>query len=139
MAADTCRVVLIGRLTRDPELKTAGGSQVLEGRVAWSRREKRGDQWDDVSNFIDVTLGWNNRAEALAKMLVKGSRIAVDGRLRWREYEAKDGSKRQVIDVAADDVQLLDTRAESQQRPAGSDMPVDNPTPTVDDDETIPF
>lgn len=146
MAADTNTVVLVGRLTADPELRDAGSAKVLSGRLAFTRREKKGEEWVDVSNFIDVTLAWNKSAEALHKYLSKGSRLAITGEIRWREWEAKDGTKRQTIDIHADQggVQMLDTKAESEARqqakPSGSDMPVDQPAQQkMDDDDSVPF
>lgn len=137
MAADTNIVVLTGRLTRDPEMRmTAGGASVLTGRLAFTRREKQGDQWGDVSNYVDVTLGWNKRAEALDNMLSKGSMIAVTGELRYREWE-KDGQKRNALDIDCREVQLLDRKgdgpsANTSRKPAGNDLP-------ADDDDSVPF
>jgi len=137
MAADLCTVALVGRLTRDPELRSVGDTSVLSGRLAWTRREKRGTEWEDVSNFIDVTLAWGSRADGLAKYLAKGSRIGVTGSLRWREWQTKDGDKRQTIEVDARDVQMLDGKREDA--PHRPDMPVSNPTPASADDDSIPF
>lgn len=135
MAADTNIVVLTGRLTRDPELRQAGSAQVLSGRLAFTRREKQGEEWGDVSNYVDVTLGWNKRATALAGMLTKGSMIAVTGELRYREWE-KEGQKRNALDVDCREVQLLDRKGD---RPApASDMPVSAPAAPVADDD-VPF
>ena len=73
-------------------------------RLAFSSRSKRGDSWEDVSNYCDVTLF--NR-EGLAQYLTKGTRIGVAGRLSYREWEGENG-KRSVLEVVANDVQLLD-------------------------------
>lgn len=138
MAADTNNLTLVGRLTRDPELRSVGDTSVLGGRLAFTRREKRGGEWSDVSGFIDVTLAWGNRAEALAKYLAKGSRIAITGEIRWREYE-KDGATRQVIDVSAREVQMLDSKSDGERR-SESDMPAKAPAAeSSDDDSDVPF
>lgn len=134
MPADHNVVALVGRLTRDPEQRNVGETTVLAGRLAFTRREKRGDEWGDASNYVDVTLGWGNRADTLARMLTKGSRIAITGSLRWREWETKDGDKRQTIDVDARDVQLLNSKDETdalRSSGGGPDMPVDDPGPRV--------
>ena len=138
MAQDTNVIVLVGRLTRDPEMRQVGAdNQVLSGRLAFTRREKVGGEWEDKSNYVDVTLGWNRRAEALAKLLGKGSRIGVTGELRYREWE-KDGQKRNALDIEAREVQLLDAKGDRPAASTGSDMPADPvPTPTADDD--VPF
>lgn len=108
MAQDLNSVSLTCRLTRDPELRhTAGGAAVCNMRVAWTNREKSGGDWGDHSNYIDVTV-WGNQGESVAQHLSKGRRIAIDGRLRWREWEANDGSKRQTIEITADQVVFLD-------------------------------
>ena len=96
------RVNITGNLTRDPELKsTAGGTQVLRFGVAVNDRVKnqQTDKWEDRPNFVDcVTFG--RRAEALANILTKGMKVAVEGRLRYSSWEAQDGSKRSKLEVA---------------------------------------
>ena len=116
MGADLNSVSLTCRLTRDPELRhTAGGTAVCNMRVAWTDREKQGGDWGDRSNFIDVTV-WGKQGESAAQYLAKGRRIAIDGRLRWREWEANDGSKRQTIEITADQVVFLDYAEDGQSR-----------------------
>ncbi len=112
--SDINRVVLTGRLTKDPELKALpDGTPVLSMRLAFSSRKRDAQgQWGDVSNFIDVSL-IGTRAESLSRLLEKGRLIGVDGRLRWREWESQDGGKRQTIDVSADNIELLGGRSES--------------------------
>lgn len=113
MAADLNRVTLIGRLTRDGELRqTAGGTTVASIRLAVTSRAKQGQEWVDQPNYFDVKL-FGRQAEALDKWLLKGMRVGVDGRLSWREWDAKDGSRRQTIEVIADTIQLL---GDGQQR-----------------------
>lgn len=98
-------MALVGRLTRDVEARqTAGGTSVLNMRLAFTSRTKRGDSWEDASNYCDVVLF--NR-ENLAQYLTKGARIGVAGRLSYREWEG-DSGKRSVLEVVANDVQLLD-------------------------------
>lgn len=136
-------IALVGNLTRDPELRSAGGTSVLSGRLAFSRREKRAGEWTDVPGFVDVTLGWGNRADSLERILRKGSRIGVTGELRYREWETADGQKRSTLEVDGRDVMLLDARAEGAtpgprrsndigETPRGSGSP-------ADDGSDIPF
>ena len=111
------RVNITGNLTRDPELKsTAGGTQVLRFGVAVNDRVKnqQTDKWEDRPNFVDcVTFG--RRAEALANILTKGMKVAVEGRLRYSSWEAQDGSKRSKLEVACDDVEFMSLRDGGQQ------------------------
>ncbi len=113
MAADLNRVTLIGRLTRDPELRhTGGGTAVCSIRLAVSSRQRdESGNWDDKSNFFDVTV-FGRQAESASNYLSKGRRIGVDGRLSWREWTAQDGSKRQNVEVVANDIFFLDSRNE---------------------------
>lgn len=113
MAADLNRVTLVGRLTRDPELRqTAGGTSVCSMRIAVTSRTNRGGEWSDQSNYFDVTV-FGRQAETAETYLSKGRRIGVDGRLSWREWQAQDGSKRQSVEVIANDIFFLDSRGDS--------------------------
>lgn len=106
------RVILVGNLTRDPELRNLpSGMAVLSIRLAVNTRRKDGQsgEWMDEPNYFNVTI-FGNRGEALSRFLSRGSRIGVDGRLRWREWQDKDGNKRESIEIVADDVQMLDSR-----------------------------
>ena len=113
MPADLNRVTLVGRLTRDPELRhTQGGDPVCSIRLAVSSRARdEGGNWGDRSNYFDITV-FGRQAETASTYLAKGRRIGVDGRLSWREWQAQDGSKRQSVEVIANDVFFLDSRAD---------------------------
>jgi single-strand DNA-binding protein len=101
------RVVITGNLTRDPELRSLpSGTAVCDLRVAVNTRRKDGEEWVDKPNFFDVTV-FGGQGEAVAQHLTKGRGVAVDGRLEWREWETKDGDKRQAVDIIADSVQFL--------------------------------
>jgi single-strand DNA-binding protein len=104
-------VVITGNLTRDPELRhTGGGTPVCELRVAVNSRRKEGQEWVDKPNYFDVTV-WGAQGENCANYLSKGRPVAVEGRLDWREWEAKDGSgKRQAVSIIANSVQFLGSR-----------------------------
>jgi single-strand DNA-binding protein len=104
--ADINHVVLVGRLTRDAELKyTANGQAVCKFSVAVNRRRKSGDQWVDEANFFDVVL-WGRQGEALNQYLVKGKVVGVDGELRQDRWE-QDGQNRSRVEIVAANIQLL--------------------------------
>ena len=132
-ATNINRVVLTGNLTRDPELRSLpSGMSVCSLRVACNTRRKGADgQWADKPNYFDVTV-WGAQGENCARFLSKGRPIAVDGRLEWREWEAKDGSgTRQSIDIIADSVQFLGGRDDGEGGGSNgftprSDVPVDS-------------
>jgi single-strand DNA-binding protein len=125
-------VVITGNLTRDPELRhTGGGTAVCDLRVAVNSRRKEGQEWVDKPNYFDVTV-WGAQGENCANYLSKGRPVAVEGRLEWREWEAKDGSgKRQAVSIVANSVQFLGSRDGSGGQNGGggftpsSDVPAD--------------
>ena len=111
-ATNINRVVMTGNLTRDPELRSLpSGMSVCSLRIACNtRRKNQGGEWEDKPNYFDVTV-WGAQGENCARYLSKGRPVAIDGRLEWREYEARDGSgKRQATDIIADSVQFLGGR-----------------------------
>ena len=102
------RVVISGNLTRDPELRqTAGGLPVLGFSVAVNDRRKNPQtgEWEDVTNFVDCTM-FGARAASVARFLGKGSKVAIDGKLRYSSWE-KDGQKRSKLEVIVDDIEFL--------------------------------
>jgi single-strand DNA-binding protein len=114
VAASNINVVVItGNLTQDPELRhTGGGTAVCELRVAVNSRRKDGatGEWVDKPNYFNVTV-WGAQGENCATYLSKGRPVAVEGRLDWREWEAKDGGgKRQAVQIVANSVQFLGSR-----------------------------
>jgi single-strand DNA-binding protein len=103
---DLNHVVLIGRLTRDSELKyTANGQAVCKFSIAVNRRKKNGDQWVDEPNFFDIVL-WGRQGETLNQYLVKGKLVGVDGELRQDRWE-QDGQNRSKVEIIANNIQLL--------------------------------
>lgn len=151
MAGDINHVVLVGRLTRDPELRNlpSGGGVLSLGLAVNGRQKDDGGNWIDKPNFFDVKV-FGNQAEMLANNLAKGRRIGVDGRLDWQSWEASDGSgKRSKVEVIANTVQFLDSKNDGDfgggsagggnqfvPQGAGSGQ-ADFPLQPVDDD--IPF
>jgi len=143
MAANINRVVLVGNLTKDPELRhTGGGTPVCSLRIAVNgRRRDESGQWADKPNYFSVSV-FGNQAESCAQYLSKGRPVAIDGRLEWREWE-KDGIKREAVEIVADSVQFLGSRGDgeggpsgNQFVPAGASEGADFPAATDDD---IPF
>jgi len=134
------RVVLTGNLTRDAELKqTSGGMAIVKMRLAVNDRRKVNDQWTDVVNYVDVTM-FGSRGEALSRFLVKGKSIAVEGKLRWHEWESQAGEKRSALEVIADDIELLGGRGDSAGPRAVTESSfADEAGPDVPDGEDIPF
>ena len=135
MAASNVNVVVVtGNLTRDPELRhTGGGTAVCDLRVAVnSRRKDQSGNWVDKPNYFDVTV-WGAQGENCANYLSKGRPVAIEGRLDWREWEAKDGGKRQAVQIVANSVQFLGSRSDNPNGGGGggngfkaqSDVPAD--------------
>ncbi len=131
------KVLLIGNLTRDPDLRyTAAGTAVANLRLAVNRTfVVQGDKREETL-FIDV-VARGKQAEACGEYLAKGSAIFVDGRLQSREYEVKDGGKRTVIEVVADTVQFL-TRKPGVPPAAGAGSEIDAGS-AAGADEDVPF
>jgi len=104
--ADINHVVLVGRLTRDAELKyTASGQAVCKFSIAVNRRRKNGDQWEDEANYFDVVL-WGRQGEAVNQYLLKGKSVGVDGELRQDRWQ-QDGQNRSKVEIVANNIQLL--------------------------------
>lgn len=102
------RVVLVGRIVRDPELRrTSSGASVTSFTVAIDNRTATGGE--KTTSFIPCTC-WNKTAENVAKYCVKGSLVGIDGRISQRNYEDKNGAKRSVVEVVAENVQFLEKK-----------------------------
>lgn len=153
------RVILMGNLTRDPELRyTPGGTPVAEvGLAVNDRRKNANGEWIEETTFVDVTL-WSRTAEVASEYLSKGSPVLIEGRLRLESWEGNDGQKRSKLRVVAERMQMLGRAsggggeaAPSRQggRPARSagPPPRDDAPPPMDDygppggpsDDEIPF
>jgi single-strand DNA-binding protein len=104
--ADVNHVIIIGRITRDVELKTtSGGMAIANLSLAVNRRIKKGEQWTEEVSFFEVTL-WGKTAEGLSKYLLKGKQIAVEGELKQERWQ-NDGQSRSKVVINASNVQLL--------------------------------
>ena len=106
------RVMVSGNLTRDPELRqTAGGMSVLSFGIAVNDRRKNSStgEWEDYPNFLDCTL-FGARADGLAKILTKGAKVAIDGKLRWSQWE-REGQKRSKVEIIVDSLDFMSQRS----------------------------
>jgi len=143
--ANINRVVVAGNLTRDPELRQLpGGGSVCKIRLAVNTRVKDRDsgQWGDKPNYFDVTV-WGAQGESCSRFLSKGSGLLVDGRLDWREWDAQDGTKRQAVEIIAENTQFIGGRGEGTGDRADAYAPAaagagSSSAPAADDDD-IPF
>ena len=109
------RVVISGNLTRDPDLRsTASGMPVLGFGVAVNDRRKNQQtgEWEDYPNFIDCTM-FGARAQSVSRFLSKGSKVAIEGKLRWSQWE-RDGQKRSKIEVIVDEIEFMSQRQQGQ-------------------------
>jgi single-strand DNA-binding protein len=134
--ADLNSVSFSARVTMPPELRTTKtGTPLVNLRVVINDAVRDEDgSWTQKPNFVNVTVFGPN-AENLSRSLTKGSRIAVDGRLSWREWTTDSGSKGQALDVVANNVHYLDTKAEADAR-----RTADTSAPAPGDaTEDIPF
>lgn len=117
------RVVISGNLTRDPELRsTAGGMAVMSMGVAVNdrRRNQQTGEWEDYPNFVDCTM-FGARAESLSAHLAKGTKVCIEGKLRWSQWE-RDGQKRSKLEVVVDDIEFMSSRNAAAQ-PASPSQP----------------
>lgn len=119
------RVNISGNLTRDSELRSANnGTAILNFSVAVNDRRKNSQtgEWEDVPNYVDCVV-FGTRANALHRMLKKGTKVAIEGKLRWSSWE-KDGQRRSKLEVIVDELELMN--APKQAAPADAyddDMP----------------
>nr|DAV61307.1 MAG TPA: Single strand binding protein [Caudoviricetes sp.] len=110
------RVNITGNLTRDPELRaTAGGTQMLAFGVAVNDRRKNPQTgaWEDVPNFVDCIV-FGSRAEAVSRFISKGSKVAIEGKLRYSSWENKEGQRRSKLEVIVDEIEFM-SRSNGQQ------------------------
>jgi len=142
------RVVISGNLTRDAELRrTQSSMAILNMGVAVNdrRRNNQTGEWEDYANFVDCTM-FGARAEAIANYLSKGTKVAIEGKLRWSQWE-RDGEKRSKLEVVVDEIEFMSNRNQDggfqggyqggyQQAPATA--PVIDASASVYDDD-IPF
>ena len=138
------KVILVGRMAKDPELKqTSTGNVVGNFAVAVDRRFKRDGQ--PAADFFNV-VAWNKPAELINQYLHKGDRIALNGRLQTRSYDAKDGSKRYITEVVLEEFDFIGSKSDHQQESkpqAKSDyqstLTADSSFNMMVEDDSLPF
>lgn len=129
------KVVLMGRFTKDPELRaTAGGVSVSSFALAVDR-DYSGQNGEKETDFIDC-VAWKGTAEFVSKYFKKGSMAVVEGRLQIRPYETTDGQKRRAAEVNVNNIYFGESKREQSETPA-ADLP--SPVSSVGDDEDLPF
>lgn len=113
MAKSYNQVVIMGNLTRDPELRqTPNGQSVVSFALALNRSYKVGEEWQEETTYVDVTA-WGKQAEQVSETLHKGSPVLVNGRLQSRSWE-KDGQKHSKLEVVAQDVTFLEREPKAE-------------------------
>jgi single-strand DNA-binding protein len=129
-------VILLGNLTRDPEVRyTPSGTPVATLGLAVNNRMKQGDEWKDDPCFIDVVV-FGKQAESCGEYLSKGQPVLVEGRLRYRTWEGQDGQKRSKHEVSAFRVQFM---PKGGRAPGGGGSPGDMGESEPMDDDDVPF
>jgi len=138
MAASLNKVILIGNLTADPELRyTPSGTARTRFSIAVNRQYKDASgQLQEEVTFVPIVT-WGSQAENCANYLSKGRSVAVEGRLRIDSFENAEGERRKVVEVVANSVQFLGGPARSGGSPGGDRT--QDPTPTAPSDEEVPF
>ena len=127
------KVLISGNLTREPELRaTPSGMEVLQFGIAVNDRHKNNQtgQWEDYPNFVDCVM-FGKRAASLSQYLRKGSKVAIEGKLRWSSWEDRNGGgKRSKLEVVVDEIELMSQRQDGyqqqgyqQQRPQRQQQP----------------
>jgi single-strand DNA-binding protein len=132
------RIILIGRLTRDPELRyVPNGAPVASFTLAVDRpfRDQQGNRETD---FIDI-VAWRKLAEQVSQYMTKGRMVAVEGRLQIRSYETQDGQRRKVAEVVADGIRFLDRGDRARAAAAPADTGTGDEPAQGGQDEDVPF
>ena len=128
------KVIISGNLTRDPEARaTAGGMTVLNFGVAVNERvkNKQSGEWEDRPNFIDCVM-FGTRAEAVSRFIGKGTKVTIEGKLRWSQWE-RDGQKRSKIEIVVDEIEFM-----SRQQQPGSELAYSAPQPAQQQMQGMP-
>ena len=136
------KVFLIGRLTRDPELRYTGSNVAVASFSLAVNRNYTSQSGEREADFINVVV-WRKQAENVKNYLTQGSQVAIDGRIQTRSYDGEDGKRRYVTEVVADNVEFLGSRSSSGSAPQQSEpTPYDfgrEPEPTGTNVDSNPF
>lgn len=133
------KVILIGNLTRDPEIRyTPQGTPVTSFSLALNRKYKAGEELREEVSYFDIVV-FGKQAETSSQYLSKGSSVLIDGRLQQRRWEDKDtGQKRSKVEVVAENVRFMPKRGQPTGGEGGSSYGYEGPPPEITDDE-VPF
>jgi single-strand DNA-binding protein len=141
MASDLNRVILIGRLTRDPELKyLQSGTAVARFSLANNRRYSTAGEKKEQVSFFDC-IAWSKLAEMLTEYCKKGQRIGIEGRLQQRSWDDQEGKKRSSVEIVVENVQFLSAK-EGTKEPSNEQPDFSSSTPAEENaftDDDIPF
>ena len=134
------RVVLIGRLTKNPELRFTPGTGLAVSTFTIAVDRRTNKEGKKETDFIPIVV-WGKQGESAANNLEKGRLVGISGRIQTRNYEGKDGIRRYVTEIVADEVQFLDYKSSSGNVPATNDSTSydDGWNDPVEDDDEIPF
>ena len=128
------RITMTGRLTRDPELRTTQGNRSVTNFSIANQRNYKNSSGERGTDFFDV-VAWQATAEFVTKYFSKGSLVTVDGRLETRKFTDKEGNKRTVVEIIADNVFFGDSKNEQQKTASG---PAEAATPGFEPDFSTP-
>ena len=137
------KVVLIGRLTRDPELRYTGNNTPVASFSLAVNRNYSNQQGEREADFINIVV-WRKQAENVKNYLTQGSQVAIDGRLQTRTYDDQNGQRRYITEVIADNVEFLSTKNSNADGAADDGAKPKTKTETVNkfepiDDDNLPF
>jgi len=133
------RVVLIGNLTRDPELRyIPSGTAICTFGLALNERYKQGDEWKEKPVFVDINV-WGKQGENCSEYLGKGRQVCVEGRLNFSQWETDEGQKRSKLDVTADRVVFLGSRGEPAGSGGGGGAGARAPMSNTSGEDDVPF
>lgn len=119
------KVILIGRLIKDPELRYTSNNIAVATFTIAVNREYANQNGEREADFINIQV-WKKQAENCNKYLTKGSKVAIDGRIQTRNYEDQNGNRRYLTEVIADSIQFLDTRKNDNQTATQNDTKAPN-------------
>lgn len=128
MAFSINMAIITGNVTRDPELRyTPSGSAVCSFGVATNHSIKKGDQWENVPTFHNIVV-WGKQAEYISNNVKKGTKVSLTGRIDNRQYDGKDGTKKYISEIVADNViPFTDRRSSEDGQNADNSVNQDNP------------
>lgn len=137
------KAILIGRLTKDPELKYTGSNIPVATFSLAVNRPFANQNGEKETDFINIVV-WRKQAETAKNFISKGSLVAVEGRIQTRNYVAQDGTKKYITEVVADNIQFLETKKQSQMRDQNSNsfdfyQETEQPTTNVESDPFANF